>query len=67
MPIRNIDLKFIFVRLFYPVMVCIGLTLAIPCILSRSLAPLISNLKKAFKFSLIYRKINFVHLIMLSS
>lgn len=43
MPIRNIDLKFIFVRLFYPVMVCIGLTLAIPCILSRSLAPLITN------------------------
>jgi len=37
---RNIDLKFIIFKLFYPVNVCIGCSLAIPCILSRSVAPL---------------------------
>lgn len=40
---RNIDLKFIFLRLFYPVLICIGLALTIPCILSRSGAPLITQ------------------------
>jgi len=38
---RNIDLKFIFLHLFYPCVVCIGLALAIPCVLSRSIVPLI--------------------------
>ncbi len=44
---RNIDLKFIILKLFYPVTVCIGCSLAVPCIFSRSLAPLIS--KASFK------------------
>ncbi len=38
---RDVNLKYIFAKVFYPVMVCSGLALAIPCILSRSVAPLL--------------------------
>lgn len=41
---RNIDLKFMFLKVVYPITICLGLALSIPCILSRSIAPLfISN------------------------
>lgn len=39
--LRNMDLKFMFLKLIYPIVVCVGLALAIPCILSKSIAPLI--------------------------
>jgi len=37
--VRNIDLKFMFTKLIYPVTMTLGLVLAIPCILSKSIAP----------------------------
>lgn len=40
---REVNLKFIFTKVFYPVMVCLGLTLAIPCIIARSFAPMITD------------------------
>jgi hypothetical protein len=42
------NLKFLFVKLVYPVTVCLGLTLAIPCILSRSIAPIFSKFYISF-------------------
>lgn len=41
--VRNLNLKFMFLELFYPVSVCLGLALAIPCVLSRSIAPQFSK------------------------
>ena len=37
---RNINLVYIFTHLFYPVVFCLGVALSIPCIISRSIAPL---------------------------
>ena len=48
---RNIDLKFMFAKLIYPITNVLGLALAIPCILSRSIAPLFSKL-------ILFNKIN---------
>lgn len=40
---RQVNLKLIFTKVFYPVMVTLGLTLAIPCIISRSFAPMLTD------------------------
>jgi hypothetical protein len=38
-----------FLKLVYPVVVCLGLALAIPCIISRSVMPFLSKIGFYFK------------------
>jgi E3 ubiquitin-protein ligase MARCH6 len=52
--IRNIDLKYMLFKLIYPVTVCLGLALSVPCVLSRSIAPLLSNITFMIQKSLTF-------------
>lgn len=41
--LRNLDLKFVMVELCLPVLVALGLLLALPYIVAKSLVPLLGN------------------------
>ncbi|CAF0717397.1 unnamed protein product [Brachionus calyciflorus] len=41
--IRNINLKFMFLKLIYPVTICLGSALAIPYVISRSIFPIFTS------------------------